>query len=174
MRDLVWGSKLITRVYIPRTLFAVAAVGTGAVNLGFALVPLGFVVLLSGITFNLSLLFLPVAILLAAMFTLGVGLGLSTLAVFFTDIVDMYQILLLAWMYLTPIIYPIEILAPEFRWVIEINPMYYIIECFRMPIYLGTFPTHTIVIRAGISALVALFVGSLIFSRKSNEFTYYL
>jgi len=55
-------------------------------------------------------LFLPVSILLLTAFTLGFGLMLSALAIYFPDVAEMYQILLTAWMYLTPIIYPEEII----------------------------------------------------------------
>lgn len=174
MRELVWSGGILKRIFIPRALFAVAAIGTGVVNLILALVPLGIIVLLSGSHFSLALLFLPIAIILASMFALGVGLCLSTLAVFFTDVMDMYQILLLAWMYLTPIFYPLEMLAPKFHWLIRANPMYYILESFRMPIYLGVLPDPSILAGATISAVVALLVGSWIFVRKSDEFAYYL
>jgi ABC-2 type transport system permease protein len=174
IKDLIWSGGLLKRIFVPRGLFAVAAVGTGIVNLVLSLVPLGIIVFLTDSPIGLSLFFLPVSILIAGMFALGVGLGLSTLAVYFTDIVDMYQIILLAWMYLTPIFYPVEILAPKFQWLIRINPMYYILECFRMPIYLGALPDSGTLVGAVISAIVVLFIGSWVFVRKSDEFPYYI
>jgi ABC-2 type transport system permease protein len=174
IKDLIWSGGLLKRIFIPRALFAVAAIGTGIVNLLLSLVPLGIIILLTDSPLSWSMLFLPVSILLAGMFSLGIGLGLSTLAVYFTDVLDMYQIILLAWMYLTPIFYPLEILAPEFQWLIKVNPMYYILECFRMPIQLGIIPDTQTLVGASLSAALALLVGSSIFVRKSNEFPYYI
>ena len=174
MRDLLWSSKLIKRIYIPKSLFATAAVGTGIVNLLLALIPLGIIALASGMPLGLPLLFLPVAILIASMFSLGIGLVVSSQAVFFADVVDMYQIVLVAWMYLTPIFYPLEILPESFRWIISFNPMFYIMECFRYPIYLNTLPDLLTVVWAIVSAGVSLILGSWIFTRKSREFAYYL
>lgn len=174
MRELVWSGGLLQRIFIPRALFAVAAMGTGLVNLLLALVPLAIIGLITGVQLSIALLFLPVSLLLAGMFALGIGLGLSTLAVFFTDILDMYQIVLLAWMYLTPIFYPIEILAPKFHWLIAANPMYYILECFRMPIYLGVIPDGSIIANAVITATLSLLLGGWLFARKSDEFAYYI
>jgi ABC-type polysaccharide/polyol phosphate export permease len=77
-------------------------------------------------------------------------------------------------MYLTPIFYPLEILAPKFQWLIKANPMYYILECFRMPIHLGKIPDIETLFGAMLSATLALFVGSWIFARKSNEFPFYI
>jgi ABC-type polysaccharide/polyol phosphate export permease len=86
----------------------------------------------------------------------------------------MYQIALLAWMYLTPIFYPLEILAPRILWLIKFNPLYYILECFRAPIYLGVLPETHIILGALSSALVALLLGNWLFARNSDEFSYYL
>ncbi len=174
IRDLLWSSNLLKRIYIPKSLFASAAVGTGLVNLVLALIPLGIIAAVTGTRFGLPLIFLPVALLLASAFSLGIGLAISTQAVFFADVVDIYQIVLVAWMYLTPIFYPVDILAENLRWIIYINPMYYIVECFRDPIYLNKFPDIRTVIIAVISSLIVFVLGIWIFSRKSNEFAYYL
>jgi ABC-type polysaccharide/polyol phosphate export permease len=174
IRDLVWGSSLLKRIYIPKALFATAAAGTGMVNLLLAIIPLGIIALFSGSKMGLPLLFVPIALILAFMFSLGIGLGISTQAVFFADVLDMYQIALIAWMYLTPIFYPVEIMAPKLRWIIYINPLYYIVECFREPIYLNKFPSLQTIFFASLSAGIAMVVGSWIFARKSTEFTYYV
>ena len=174
MRELIWSGTLLQRVPIPKAVFALAAVGTGLVNLFLAFLPLSLVIILSGGRFSLALFFLPISLLIVSLFTLGIGLGLSALAVFFTDIVDMYNILLLAWMYLTPIFYPIEILAPKFHWLIYSNPMYYILETFRMPIYLGILPPLDILGKAILASFLSLLVGGWFFEKKSDEFTYYI
>ena len=174
IRDLVWSSTLLKRIYIPKGLFATAAVGTGLVNLLLALVPLGIIAIVTGSRLGLPILFLPVALLIASLFSLGVGLGISTQAVFFGDVVEMYQIVLVAWMYLTPIFYPIEILSPKLRLFIYLNPLYYIVECFRDPIYLNKFPSVHVILIAVISALFAAILGGWVFARKSNEFAYYI
>src|SRR5262245_47544940 len=103
MRQLVWGASLLHRIYIPRTLFAVTAVLTALVNLGLALIPLSLVIVVSGLRPWPSILFLPVAILLLAAFALGIGLLLSTLAAYFVDVGELYELLLPIVLYLTPI-----------------------------------------------------------------------
>ncbi|MFQ5408217.1 MAG: ABC transporter permease [Anaerolineales bacterium] len=174
INELVWSSSLLKRIYVPRTLFAVAAVGTALVNVALALVPLGIIMLATGAPLRPALLFLPVALALAGLFALGVGLALSALAVFFADVVDMYQIVLVAWMYLTPIFYPPEILADNVRWLLYVNPMFYILECFRAPIYAGELPAPGMLLGATLSALVAVLFGGWFFARKSDDFTYYV
>ncbi len=172
MTELAWGNGLLQRIYVPRTIFAVSAVGTGLVNLLLALVPLAVIMLVTGVPLSPALVFLPVPILLTAMFALGVGLALSVLAVSFTDVVDIYQVALTAWLYLTPIIYPQEIVPPQLQWVFRLNPMYYLLELFRQPIYSGHLPSFEMVAIASIIALGALTFGWWFFARNADGLAY--
>jgi ABC-2 type transport system permease protein len=104
--QIVWGGALMRQIYMPRTSFAVSAIGTGLVNLILSFIPLILIILLTGLPIRWSFLFLPVSILLLLAFSLGVGLIISTVAIHFPDVAEMYHIVLTAWMYLTPIIYP--------------------------------------------------------------------
>jgi ABC-type polysaccharide/polyol phosphate export permease len=172
MSELIWGGGLMNRIYMPRAIFAVAALGTAFVNLLFSLAPLLVLMLALRSPIKPALLFLPVPIVLAAMFALGVALALSTFAVYFSDVLEMYQILLTAWMYLTPIIYPKEIVPESLRIVLDFNPMVHVLETFRAPIYSGALPSpKTLAIASG-TALVTLLLGWWIFSRKADELAY--
>ena len=73
MSGLVWGGNLLQRIFVPRTIFAVSAVGTALVNTVIALVPLIIVMLITQATFSWALLFLPIAIILVAFFTLALA-----------------------------------------------------------------------------------------------------
>lgn len=172
MGSLVWGGGLLKRIYVPRTIFAVASIGNGLVNLGLSLIPLIIIILLTGHPFHLAWWFVPFAVLLLAMFALGVALFMSTLAVFFTDVVDMYQVLLQAWFFLTPIMYPTDILPAQYVWYLHLNPLYNLLESFRVPIYQGFIPGHNTLLAAAASAVVALLVGWWVFTRKADEFAY--
>jgi ABC-type polysaccharide/polyol phosphate export permease len=174
IHQVVWGGALFRRIYLPHTSFAVSAICTGMVNLVLSLVPLLAIVLVTGRTLQWSLLFVPVSILLLAAFALGLGLILSTMAIYFPDVAEMYQIILVAWMYLTPIIYPEEILPEAYRfWITNLNPMYHMVKIFRKPIYEGVFPTLSEVTIASAIALVTLTIGWLYFSQKADEFAYH-
>lgn len=173
MVNLVWGGGLLRRIYIPRASFALAAIGTGLVNIVLAIVPLVVVMLITGTPVRLSLLSLPLPILVLSAFSLGVGLLISTIAVYFPDVAEMYQIGLTAWMYLTPIVYPEEILPASYRYLLtHINPMYYLVRLYRIPVYYGRFPTWSEIWPPALIAAVLLVVGWWVFSQKSDEFAY--
>lgn len=172
MVNLVWGGGLLSRIYIPRASFALAAIGTAMVNILLALIPLLVVNLITGVPITPAFLFVPVPLLLLACFSLGLGLLLSTSAVYFPDVAEMYQIILSAWFYLTPIIYPIQALPEPLQYWLRFNPMYQLLELFRLAVYYGRFPTWEQLWPSLLIASVTLVLGWVIFSRKSNEFGY--
>ena len=169
MSHLAWGGPLITKIYLPRSVFAVSQVGTGLVNLVLALVPLFLIALLSGASLTWAVLWLPVPMLLTACFALGVGLLLSTVAISFPDVVEMYQILLTAWYFLTPIIYPISALPESARWLMNLNPAYHFVEAFRAPVYGGAAPDPGGLLVAAIAAVLALAAGWFVFASVADE-----
>lgn len=172
-QTLLWSGNLVHRVYVPRTVFALTAVGSGLVNLLLALVPLGVVMLVLGAPLKPALLILPLAILLLAMFSLGVGLLLSTVVVYFPDVIDMYSILLTAWLYLSAIFYPYEIIPEAYRWwFFNLNPIYHIVLLFRDPLYYGNWPSWGHILTATVVAFSALVLGWVAFTRKADEIAY--
>jgi ABC-type polysaccharide/polyol phosphate export permease len=172
--QIMWGARLFHRIYMPRTSFPISAAGTGVLNIVISLVPLLLITLISGIPLRWSILFIPVSMILLAAFALGVGLILSTLAIYFPDVVEMYQVVLTAWMYLTPIIYPESIIPEHYRYWLYLNPMYHLVKMFRMPIYEGVLPEPITILIGSVTALITLTAGWLIFSKKSDEFTYHI
>ena len=153
---------------------SVACVANGLVNLAFSLVPLLLVVLVLGHPVYATWLYLPVAVVLVAVFCLGVTLLISTWSVFFSDLVEMYQLLLQAWFFLTPIVYPREIVPERFAWVIAANPMTHFVDLFRMPLYHGRIPDPATVAVCGLLATAAFLIGSWVFARKAHELAYTL
>src|SRR5215831_16183490 len=103
-------ASIIKRIYVPRRIFVISTVLSGIVNLLISLVPLALIMLVLGHSFRPALAFLPVPIVLTALFALGISLALAPLSLMFADIVPIYQVILSAWIYLTPVIYPLTLL----------------------------------------------------------------
>lgn len=167
-------APLITKIYVPKGIFVLATVLAGLVNLLISLIPLAIIMIVLGHPITASLAFLPVPIALAAFFSLGVSLFLAPLCLVFADIVPLYQVLLMAWMYLTPIFYPLDIIPEAYRIIVQLNPMTHFVEVFRTPIYSGTLPSAAALLRAGFAAFVALVGGTVVFARYSDRIAYYV
>ena len=172
MNSLVWGGGLLQRIYIPRASFGISAIGSGMINLVLSFVPLVIVMVITGTPVRITAAFLPVSILLLASFTLGLGLMISTVAVYFPDVAEMYQIILIAWMYLTPIIYPETAIPQKYQLILHLNPLYYLVKLWRVPLYDGRWPIWNEVWPAMLIAFGMLLAGWLIFTSKSDEFAY--
>lgn len=173
MVNLVWGGGLLHRIYLPRTSFALAAIATGVVNVTLSIVPLVLVMLVTGTPIRWTFIFFPIPLLILAAFALGLGLMISTLAVFYPDVAEMYGIAIIGWMYLTPIIYPANVLPDSYRfWITHLNPMYFMVELFRAPIYYGRLPTLAEFLPALLIAVAFLVIGWFVFTNKSDEFAY--
>ncbi|HEV7668603.1 MAG TPA: ABC transporter permease [Thermoanaerobaculia bacterium] len=174
MNSLRGNAQLLQKLPVPKIVFPLATVISGVINLALALIPLFAILLLTGHRPGWAILFLPIAILLAALFTLGAGLLLSPLAVFFSDVVELVGVLLTLLMYLTPVIYPYEILPDRVRWIVRFNPLRSILEIFRDPIYLQKVPPIThIAVSTGI-AIIALAIGAWAFKKSSDRIPFYV
>lgn len=172
VNSMVWGSGMLKRVYVPRTIFAVATLGNSLVNLGLGMIPLLIIMIILGHPVTPALFFLPVAVVILSMFVLGVALFISSLAVFFTDVVDMFQIILTVWMYVTPIIYPASILPELYQNTLYLNPAYPILSLFRDPIYLGRLPDPALILIAALTGCASLLLGWWFFTRRADEIAY--
>jgi lipopolysaccharide transport system permease protein len=117
-----------------------------------------------------ALFFLPVSLLILFVFTFGVSLALSAVSVFFADVREMIQAALPAVMYLTPILYPIAIIPDRWRPWFALNPLAYIFEIVRDPIYYGILPSRLTLTLAIVMAIGSLSFGWMIFSRLAPRF----
>jgi ABC-2 type transport system permease protein len=174
MNSLRGNAPLLQKLPVPKAVFPLATVISGVVNLVFALVPTLVIVIVLEHSLSPALLFLPVSILLAGLFTLGAGLLLSPLAVFFSDVVELVGVLLTVLMYLTPIFYPMAILPDKVRWVVRYNPLRSILEVFRDPIHYGKVPPLEHIAVSVVIAAVALALGAFAFRRSSDRIPFYV
>jgi len=174
MNSLRANAGILQKLPVPKAVFPVATVLSGVVNLCLALVPLLAILVATGQPLQPALLFLPVSIILAAMFTLGAGLLLSPLAVFFSDVVELVGVILMLLMYLTPIFYPVSIIPERFRWMVRYNPVRSVLEVFRDPIYYGKIPPLPHVTVTLVIALLALLIGALAFRKSSDRIPFYV
>jgi len=172
MSGLVWGGSLMKQIYVPRTIFGISAIGTAMVNMVLSLVPLLLVIIVTRSPIYWTIILVPILIMLLAAFSIGIGLTISTLAVFFPDVLEMYQILLMAWMYLTPIMYPEDIIPARFVGIYRINPMFWMVKLFRAIIYEGRVPLISEIWPALAWAFGALILGWIFFASKSDEYAY--
>jgi ABC-2 type transport system permease protein len=170
----VTNRNLINKVHLPIAIFPLSVVISSLAHFVFSLVPLFIIVFFSGTTLSYDLVFLPFVVGLIFLFSLGISLAVSTLAVFFHDIVYIYDVLLVAWMYLSAIFYPISILPANFSYFISFNPVYHYISLFRACLYDNSIPKTEHIVFGALFAFLSLAIGWVIYHKNRHKIIFYL
>jgi lipopolysaccharide transport system permease protein len=167
--SLVGSSNLITKVYFPRMIIPGAAVAAGLIDLAIAFVLLTALMFYYGIPGTTNLLFLPVPVVMVTLLALGVGMLMSALNVKYRDIRYALPFMIQLLMFATPIIYPLSLVPQKWRWMMEINPLTGIIECFRSALFGKHFDWSAILISTT-TTLALLVYSAFIFRRMEKSF----
>ena len=174
MDSMVWGSQLFHQIYLPRTSFVLSTVLAGMVNFVLSLVPLGLIFAITRVPLRPSVTLLPVFMIFLLSFSLGVALLISTIAVFFPDVADLYPVILMAWMYLSPIIMPLEFYREILNGLLlYINPFYYVLNLFRILVFDGFVPPWRTWGATAFVSFGVLIIGWIIFCIKADSFAYH-
>lgn len=174
MYSIIGNASLIKKVYIPKYLFPFSKVVSGLVNLGFSLIAMFVVMIITGADFYPTLLLLPIPIIYTFMFATGLGLLLASYAVYFRDICHFYGVFVLAWTYFTPIFYPVDILPPAVLTLMKLNPMYHFVGYFRDLVLHGIFPGMMTNLYCMIFAVGTLLIGLVAFYKRQDKFVLYI
>jgi len=118
------------------------------------------------------LFFVPSLYLLV--FAIGIGLVLSSWAVYFRDIIHLYGVVLTAWTYLTPIVYPYDALPAQMQFAMQFNPMFYYVDYFRQVTMYGTVPGLATNLICAVVALVSLAIGLFVFKKNQDRFILFI
>ena len=172
VEETVASLGLASRIYVPRSAFAVATVITYLVSWSIALIPLLGIMLVLRQPLSWSILTIPFGMLLTALFALGVGLLVATLGAFFHDFKLTYRVLLTGWLYATPIIYPLEIVPEQFQKYFLLNPLYHLVTLVRDPVIVARVaPLENWLAALGF-CLTAAALGWLVFTKQRSVFDY--
>ena len=174
LTSILGNASLITKVYMPKYIYPLTRVLSSLVNLGISLIPLVIVCLATGVAFRKSAVLALFFLCCLVIFSLGVGLLLSTSMVFFRDTQFLWGVLSMMWMYATPIFYPEDILPEQFRFVLHINPLYHFLKSTRMCIMDGISPEPAVYVQCFLIALAMLLIGALVFRKNQDKFVLYL
>ncbi len=169
MRSIRTHAGMIKKVYVPKYIYPLSSVLSNFVIFVLSLFVLAGACIIFRIPVTLYTLqaIIPLAILL--IMTVGVGLILSTMSVFFRDLEYLWEVFLMIVMYLSAIFYKADRLE-EVAYLLEYNPLYCVIYNFRIAILDGTWlDAQTLLYSAGFSAIVFVF-GLVIFYKNQDKF----
>lgn len=162
---------MVKKIYFPREVLPIAFTLSQFVNMLLSFIVIFVVIAFSGVSVSLTaLLYLPLIMLIEFVLALGATYIVSALNVYFRDLEHIMSIVSMAWMYLTPVIYPVEMVPEQYVRLFYLNPMTSITIAYRDILYYGKVPQMGTLMNAAIMGIVILFIGQFAFSRLQRHF----
>ena len=179
MHSIINAQSLLKKVRINRLVFPLQKVLFALVNYVFSLAAVVIVVAFFAIrgempNLNGWVLAMPIGVLFLAIFSVGLSLFLSSLAVFFRDVLHLWSVVLIAWMYLTPLFYSIKILPAWLQKAELANPMNLYITFIRRCVMEGRFPGWGILGGCVAFAFLSVAIGYAVFRKTEDRFILFI
>jgi lipopolysaccharide transport system permease protein len=168
-QSLVNQQALLTKIYLPRLFVPSTSIGSGLVDFAVSFSVFGGLMAYYGVPPGWGMLAVPFLVVLTIVASLGTGLLLSAVTVTYRDFRYVTPFLVQAWLYLSPVIYPVAIVSPDWQWLLAINPMAGIIDGFRAALLGRPWNLPALGISM-VSSLVLLVYGLFYFRRTERRF----
>ena len=162
---------MVKKIYFPREVLPIAFTISQFVNMLLSFLVIFAVLIISGIRLNpQALFFLPLVMLVEFVMALGVTYLVSALNVYFRDLEHILGILSMAWMYLTPILYPMDMVPQQYARLFTLNPMTSVTIAYRDILYYGQVPHMNTLFHALVMGVLVLAIGQVVFGRLQRHF----
>lgn len=168
--SLVSSGPLITKIYFPRTILVLATIIAKIIDFLFASIILIIFMIAFRIPITLNILWVLPLFLIQQVFTIGLSLFLAASNLLYRDIQYLLNMILLLWMYATPVFYPANLVPDKFRLIFQLNPMAVIINAYRQVILGGGEPKYSSIIIALVLSLIILLLGLSYFKSREKIF----
>lgn len=169
--SIISEGNLIKKIYFPRQILPISYVTTAFINMIFSFVIVLLAVILGGIGISFkALLYLPIIMIVEYILALGIAMLTSALTVYFRDLEYILGIVAMAWMYLTPVMYNVDMVPKDLSFLFYLNPMTSITIAYRDILYYKQVPQLTTLFQAFVLGVVVLIIGSISFHVLQKRF----
>lgn len=168
----IWAQQdMVKKIYFPREVLPISYVTSQFVNMLLSFIVIFAVLICSGHSLNfIAILYLPIIMIVEFILALGVAMLTSAITVYFRDMEYILGIVAMAWQFLTPVMYAIDMAPEKVRFVFRLNPMTPVIEAYREILYYGRIPQLNTLFSAVIIGIVVLVIGWLTFHQLQRHF----
>ena len=167
---MVENGNIIKKVYFPREILPISIVTSEAVTfLISTLIIIGFVVF-GGIGISKYIIFYPLVLLAQYLLLIAISFIVSSISVYVRDLQHLIGVVLQLLFYATPIVYAAEAIPDNFKWMLNINPMTYVINAYRDIFYNQTMIDVVPLLILIAVSIVACIIGYLIFNKLQKGF----
>ena len=167
---IIRNSGLVKKIYFPREILPLSVVLGGAVNFLFSLLILIPMLIINNISLGISILLFPVILLIYLLFVLSITMIVSSINVYFRDMEHISNILVMAWFYITPIVYTTDMIPDSLQSVFNLNPMKVVISSFHDMFFFNKLPNTGDLIYLICVTILLLIISSFLFKKLSRKF----
>lgn len=168
---IIQQKNLVEKIYFPRMVLPISAAISYFINMLLSFIIVFIALFISGTGFSFeALLFLPLIMMIEFIMGMGAALLFSALTVYFRDLEYVLNIITMAWMYMTPILYPINQIPEQFQGLLYINPMTSVIVAYRDILYYKQIPQLHTLLYATIYGVTTLIIGYIAFYKLQDNF----
>ena len=168
--SLVDSTALITKIYFPRTILVIASTFSKLIDFFFSLSILIIYLIAYQIPITFNALWIIPIFFIQLIFTLGLSLFFAASNLIYRDIKHLLGLILLLWMYATPVIYPADLVPERYKIFFQINPMAVIINAYRQTILGGGSPNYYSLLIALLVSTITLLLGVSYFKSREKTF----
>jgi ABC-type polysaccharide/polyol phosphate export permease len=173
LSSIVSNGSLLNKVKLPLTVFPVSIIIANVFQLTVGMLPLLIIVkicLSPHLESFINIIAIPLPLLALILVSTGIGFLTSSLYVFFRDLPFLYELIQFVIMMSSPIFYPAAIVDPKIRPLLELNPLYPVIESLRQIVLSGNAPDLFLIFRSWLSGIVILGIGWICFNWLRPKF----
>jgi ABC-type polysaccharide/polyol phosphate export permease len=167
---LLESSNLITKTVFPSEVLPVSVFLSSLIHhfIGLAVVLVAVGLVLK--TFSPMVVFLPVYMFLLGLFAVGIGWVVASLQVYLRDTTQVLTVILTLWFWMTPIFLEVTQVPERLRWIVNLNPMSWIVRGYRERLLSNTPPSLTEILMISSFAVVTFILGGLVFRQLKRGF----
>lgn len=170
MNSITSKSSLIKKIYVPRYLYPLSRAISSFIIFLISMIPLFIIMIATKVNFTKETLFFIYPLICLFFISLGIGMILATINVFFRDMQHLYSVVLLLIMYGSAIFYSADIINPNYVRILNLNPIFPVIKVFRDCILYGRITAVYSWVLIAIYAAISMIVGVIVFYKKQDKF----
>jgi len=174
LTSITGNAAMLNKVYIPKYMYSLSRILSNLVTFVFSIIILVLIMIATQAPFSIYIIYAFIPVILLIMITIGAGLLLATLNVFFRDIEHLYSVFRTMLMYGSALFYPVTIVPEKFQIFFTLNPIFAIISLFRDSFYSGTPYDLFNVLYASIFSIFLLILGIVVFYKYQDKFILHL
>lgn len=168
---IITQQDMVKKIYFPREVLPIAHVTSQFINMLFCFIVIFAVLIIGGYALHVkALLCLPIVMLVEYILALGITMVVAAVTVYLRDVEYILGILTMAWQFLTPVMYSVDMVPEQIKKIFYLNPMTPIIVAYRKILYEGEVPQLGTLVSGAVMGSVILVIGWILFHRLQKHF----